>query len=95
MDEVHCQVTALKSAVADQDEGEIHYEVTIIQSADAESGIPGMENAGQAEIDMRQILAIDLLLEVVELLPTPKRRYFLRALLHNGVRAYLLRVGVV
>ena len=93
--EVHCEVTILKSAVPDQDEGEVHCEVTIIQNADAESGIPGMENAGQAEIDMRQLLAIGLLLEVVELLPTPKRRYLLRALLHNGVRAYLLRVGVV
>ena len=78
-----------------QDEGEVHCEVTIIQSADAESGNPGIENSGQADIDMRQQLAIGLLLEVVELLPTPKRRYLLRALLHNGGRAYLLRVGVV
>ena len=93
--EVHCEVTILKSAVSDQDVGEVHCEVTIIQSADAESGNPGIENAGQADIDMRQLLAIGLLLEVVELLPTPKRMYLLRALLHNGGRAYLRRVGVV
>ena len=65
--EVHCEVTILKSAVPDLDEAEVHCEVTIIQSADAESGIPGMENAGQADINMRQLLAIGVLLEVVEL----------------------------